>query len=312
MEPVLRSREFFRFNTTNTISAFTDDESALDDAVALCDRYEFLFSRVAEDSELHRLNNARGKATEVDDELAAFIAESLRYCRETDGLFDITMGSATQLWNFKEQIIPTKKAMKEALAHVDYRRIDVKGNMVALNDPAACIDLGGIAKGYIADGLLALLKSRGIERALVNLGGNVAVMGGKPGNVPWCVGIRKPFPSNTLSALDSFAAVSLTDGSVVTSGIYERAFQNDRGFFHHILDPRTGFPAETDLLGATVVSKTSLDGDGYTTALILMGADRAIEFAENHPSIEAILVTKEGDVLATSAIGKEIPFELLG
>lgn len=305
------SREFFRFNTTNTISAETDDASIIDRAVAWCDRCELLLSRVDPASELFRLNHARGVPTDVDPGLATFIDTALAYCRATDGLFDITMGSATQLWDFKRQTIPNPDDLAAALRHVDYRNVAVTGSTVTLHDPLACVDLGGIAKGHIADGILALLRESGVERALVNLGGNVAVMGGKPDETPWRVGIRKPFPSSALPMLDSFACVSVRDGSVVTSGIYERAFERDGTLYHHILDPRTGFPAQTDLLSATVVSRASLDADGFTTALVIMGADRALAFAESHPSLEAVLVTNEGDVLATSGIGSDIPFELL-
>ena len=129
-----------------------------------------------------------------------------------------------------------------------------------------------------------MLRERGVEHALVNLGGNVAVMGGKPDGAPWRVGVRRPLPSSSMPLLDSFAVLALRDGSAVTSGIYERAFEQDGKLYHHILDPRTGFPAETDLLSATVVAQSSLDADGYTTALIMMGADRALAFAEQHPA----------------------------
>lgn len=305
------SRDFFHFNTTNTVSADTDDERLLDEAVAWCGRCELLLSRVDPASELFRLNHAEGRPTPVDPELAAFVEAALAYCRDVDGLYDVTMGSATQLWDFKRQVVPKAADVAEALRHVDYRNVAVEGATVTLRDPRACVDLGGIAKGYIADGLLALLRERGVERALVNLGGNVAVMGGKPDGAPWRVGIRKPLPSSALPLLDSFATVALRDGSVVTSGVYERAFERDGTLYHHILDPRTGYPAKTDLLSATVVARTSLDADGFTTALVIMGADRALAFAESHPALEAVLVTNEGDVLATSGIGKDIPFELL-
>ena len=159
---------------------------------------------------------------------------------------------------------------------------------------------------------LRKMEQRGVEHALVNLGGNVAVMGGKPDGAPWRVGVRRPLPSSSMPLLDSFAVLALRDGSAVTSGIYERAFEQDGKLYHHILDPRTGFPAETDLLSATVVAQSSLDADGYTTALIMMGADRALAFAEQHPALEAVLVTTEGDVLATSGIGDRVLFELLG
>lgn len=306
------SRDFFRFNTTNTISAETDDETILDEAVAWCDRCELLFSRINPASELFRLNHAEGRPLDVDAELAGLIERTLSYCKRTDGLYDLTMGGVTQLWDFKRQIVPSADAVRIALSHVDYRMVNVAGSTVCLHDPLAYIDLGGIAKGYIADGILALLRKRGVTHALVNLGGNVAVMGGKPGGGSlWRIGIRKPVPSSTLPLLDSFATVALANGSVVTSGVYERAFKRSGALYHHILDPRTGMPAQTDLLSATVVSRSSLDADGYTTALVIMGADRALAFAESDPALEAVCVTTEGDVLATSGIGTDVPFELL-
>ena len=306
------SRDFFRFNTTNTVSADADDPRVLDDVAALCDRYELLLSRVDPASELFRLNHAGGRPLAVDPELGAFVETALSYCRRVDGLFDVTMGSATQLWDFKRQTVPAPEDVAAALEHVDFRAVAVDGATVTLRDPLACIDLGGIAKGYIADGILALLRERGVERALVNLGGNVAVMGGKPDGTPWRVGIRKPLPSSALPLLDSFATVAVRDGSVVTSGVYERAFEQGGTLYHHILDPRTGFPAQTDLLSATLVARTSLDADGLTTALVIMGADDALAFVEADPELEAVLVTVEGDVLATSGIGDAVPFELLG
>lgn len=306
------SRDFFRFNTTNTVSAETDDDAILDEVVALCDRYELLFSRVDPASELFRLNEAKGRPVEVDAELASFIGTALTYCERTGGLYDVTMGSATQLWDFKRQAVPAADHLAAALERVDFRNVVVEGATVTLRDPLACVDLGGIAKGYIADAVLALLRERGVQHALVNLGGNVAVMGGKPDGTPWRVGIRKPFASCALPLLDSFATVAVSDGSVVTSGVYERAFERDGTLYHHILDPRTGYPAKTDVLSATVVSRASLDADGFTTALVIMGADRALAFVEADPALEAVLVTDEGDVLATSGIGEDIPFELLG
>ena len=149
------SRNFFRFNTTNIISAETDNEDILDEAVEWCDRYELLFSRVDPASELFRLNSAEGRPTAVDAELAAFIETALSYCREVDGLFDVTMGSATQLWNFKDCMIPARDDVAAALRHVDYRGVIVNDAVVTLRDPLACVDLGGIAKGYIADGAAA-------------------------------------------------------------------------------------------------------------------------------------------------------------
>jgi FAD:protein FMN transferase len=305
------SKELFAFNTVNTITAYTDDDKILEEAAALCIRYEFLFSRTRPDSELSRINEAGGRPVAVDDELAAFIQTALDYCARSDGLFDITMGSVTRLWDFKERLIPTQEQVDEALTHVDYRSVRVEGNTVTLNDPLSCIDLGGIAKGYIADKLIALLASRGVSSGLVNLGGNVAVLGGKPDGSAWNIGLRVPVSSSDVMMIDSFAMVSVRDMSVVTSGIYERSFMQNNTLYHHILDPKTGFPAETDLLGASIISRQSLDADGFTTALIIMGLDRALDFVEADPCLEAVFVTTEGTVFASSGVGHEIPFRML-
>lgn len=303
-------KDFFLFNTTNTISAETEDEAVLSEALGLCRHYEALFSRVAPSSELHRLNGSAGHSCAVDPELASLMKAALSYCEQTNGLYDITMGSVTQLWDFAQGAIPSADAVGEALAHVDYRNVIVDGASVTLRDPMACVDLGGIAKGYIADGLLAFLREHGVEHAVVNLGGNVAAFGGRPDGAPWRIGIRKPLPSSAIPLLDSFATVKIMEGSVVTSGVYERSFTRNGAIYHHILDPRTGMPADTDVLSATVLSRASIDADGFTTALVIMGTDRALAFAESHPGIEAVIVTQEGDVLATSGVGSKIPFEL--
>ncbi len=303
-------RSFFRFNTSNTISAETDNEQILDDALALCNRYEYLFSRFRPESQLYHINHAQGDSCEVDVELALLIETALMYCHESQGLFDITMGSVSALWDFKRGVVADADAVADALQYVDYQTVSVCGTKVALRNPKASLDVGGIAKGYIADAVLRLLKERGVDHAVVNLGGNVAVMGGKPDGSLWRIGIRKPQSSHTMPVMEYFATVSLSSGSVVTSGVYERAFTCDNVLYHHILDPRTGFPAQTDLLSATVLSQNSIDGDGYTTALIIMGTDRALAFACEHPDLEAILVTCEGDVLATPGVGTTIPFKI--
>lgn len=224
------------------------------------------------------------------------------------------------------------EALAEALTHVDWRRVHVQNNTVQLEDPQARLVLGGVAKGYIADALCAFLQERGIEHGLVNLGGNVKVFGGAPDNRmvremygdhemqsiavdadgfrPFVVGLRVPRQSS-LGNEQAFAAVQLRDGSVVTSGIYERGVTAPDGtFYHHILDPRTGMPAETDLVSASLISKTSLDGDGYTTALIVMGLQRALAFVEALPGCEAVFVGADNQVYATSGIGATIPFAL--
>jgi thiamine biosynthesis lipoprotein len=305
-------REFFAFNTMNSVSAWTANGKALDEVVALCSRYEGLFSRTDPSSGLARLNAAEGRKVPVDRELAFLVSQALGYCAASGGRFDITMGSVVRLWDFKEGIVPHSQLIAEALGHVDYRGVRAEEAAVQLLDPFATLDLGGIAKGYIADRITESLRAAGVGSAIVNLGGNVAVLGSKPDGNAWRVGLRMPLPSYTQHTEQSFAAVDVRDCSVVTSGIYERAFQHEGRLFHHILDPASGYPAQTDLLGASVIAQRSIDADGYSTALIIMGLDEALAFVEGQPGIEAVFITTAGEVFASSGIGEEIPLRLLG
>ncbi|NPD31628.1 FAD:protein FMN transferase [Eggerthellaceae bacterium zg-1084] len=306
----MNAHSFFLYNTVNSIQTDAGPDG-LRAAMAQAEAYELLFSRTHPESQLFAVNEAHGRPTPVDAELSALTQAALGYCEATGGLFDITMGSVVRLWSANPGTVPSRAAIEQALTHVDWRTVRASDRTIALSDPQACIDLGGVAKGRIADGLLDVLEAQGATHSLVNLGGNVAARGSKPDGAPWRVGLRRPEPSMSLGAQAHFAVVELAEGSVVTSGVYERAFQLNGRTYHHILDPRTGFPAETDVLSATVVSKRSIDGDGFTTALVIMGADDALAFVESTPGLEAVIVSNEGDVLGTSGIGASIGFRVL-
>lgn len=297
----LAQKTFFAFDTVNTVQIYPDMNDVFDELKRLCSRFEKLFSHTDPDSELSRLNASRGEPVEVSAELAWLLKAALRYCAETEGLFDITMGSVVRLWDFKRGIVPSHTSVAEALTHVDYRGVFVDGERVRLRDPDSRVVLGGIAKGYIADALLHLLRSSGVTNAIVNLGGNVAVMGGKPDGTPFAIGLRNPVASKE-GEVDCYAAVPLADGSVVTSGVYERSFEINGVRYHHILDPRTGFPAQTNLVSASVIAKDSLDADGLSTALVVMGLDRARAFIEARDGVEAVFTTAGGEAFATSGV----------
>ncbi len=294
---------FSRFDTICSIQADVNQD-ILAQAEDLCGRLDLLYSRFNPQSELYRLNTCAGDWVEVDLELAKGIATALRYCEATGGLFDVTMGRACELWDFKRGIVPPPGDLNDALGHVGWQGVHVEGDRVRIDDPQAIIDLGGVAKGIIADGLASFLIDHGATTGCINLGGNVMVIGAKPDGAPWRVGLRTPTPSIDPFRASTFATVEVCGKSVVTSGVFERAFAFDHHLMHHILDPRTGAPAVTDVLSATVISDRSTDGDGFTTALIIMGAESALAFAEKRPEIEAILFTAEGKVLHTSGLQK--------
>ena len=300
----LGSVTFRAFDTVCAVSADVDAVT-LREVEVLCARYELLLSRFNPDSRLFALNAAAGEWIDVGEELANVLHAALGYCERTGGLFDITMGGVCRLWDFKRGVVPGDAAIAEALAHVDWRSVQIEGMRARITDPRATIDLGGMAKGYIADMVIDLLKRRGATSGVVNLGGNVACLGGKSDGGAWNIGLRAPVPSGGSLQAASFASVSVRGKSVVTSGVYERAFVRNGRVLHHILDPRTGKPAETDVLSATVIADKAIDADGYTTALIIMGADQALTFAEQTPGIEAILLTTNAHLLKTTGMQGE-------
>lgn len=300
----MESIRFAAFDTLVEIAVDSGDAPVLEACRAECERYERLFSRFEEQGSLWRLNHAGGCRMQVPEELASFISQALGYCARSEGRFDITMGSVCRLWDFHEGRLPQADELACALHHVDWHGVHVEGNEVWLDDPDAWIDLGGIAKGYIADSLGDLLRAHGVDSAIVDLGGNILTLGSKAGDRPWRIGIRSPRPS--VEDPRPFAVVEVRNKSVVTSGVYERAFEKDGVVYHHVLDPASGYPVETDLVSATVVSERSVDGDGYSTTLLSLGSARALAFAQGLPAVEAVFLTREGAVLKTDGIQLEL------
>lgn len=302
----LSKTEFF-MDTVCTITLYdTKDETLLDKAFALCKKYETLFSKTIETSDISKINSAENETIEVNPETAKLLEIALEYAKLTDGKFDITIGRLTELWDFKSEspILPSQKQIETALKQTGYHNLSVNGNTVMVQKGVQ-LDLGGIAKGYVADQCAAFLKENGVTRAIINLGGNVLVIGSKGENLPWTVGIQRPFSDRN----EIIGSVQVSDHSVVTSGIYERFFEKDGIVYHHILDPDTGYPVANGLESVTIISRSSVMADALSTSAFLLGKDRAIELIESISDTEAIFVDNDGKISVTSGIGKEIPFE---
>lgn len=291
---------FLAFNTVVDIEAYGEDgacAAAFDEARALCRTYERLLSRTLPHSDIARVNGAGGAAVAVDPLTYDLLSRAAAYCAASEGAFDITVGPAVRLWNFHEGTVPDPDALAEAVRHVDWRQLKLwkEGGacLARLADPAAAVDAGGIAKGWIADRLVGALAAHDLGGIIVNLGGNVAVRGAKPSGEPWGIGVRNPADPATL-----LGAVPLAAGSAVTSGIYERCFTAPDGtFYHHILDPRTGMPAETDVAGVTVICEQSIDAEGFSTTLLALGTERGRALVQRHPEIlQAFFVDREGRI----------------
>ena len=283
-------------DTYCTITIYGKHEtSLLDEAFDLCAEYEEMLGINVAGSDVWRINHAVGEAVAVAPQTVEVIMAGLGYGELSEGFFDITVGRLSTLWGFSgETSVPSEAEIEAALLSVGYRQVSVEGDTVRLSNPDIWLDLGGIAKGYIADQVALFLKERGVAGAVIDLGGDVAVVGGKPDGSPWLVGVRQPFGEHG----DLLGVIETGEASVVTSGVYERQFVENGVTYHHILDPFTGRPARSDVTGATVVAEGAAAGDALSTIAVLLGSDRAAGVFANAPGfVGALLVLDSGELL---------------
>ncbi len=281
----------FLLDTVVTLTANCDNVT-LDGAFALCEDYEKLLSRTIKGSDVYNLHNSDG-FTDVSEHTQKIIEKALYYGDLSGGKFDITIYSVSSLWDFTDEVIPSRDEISEALKNVDYQSIVLDKTRVNLNGKK--IDLGGIAKGYIADRLCDYFKENDVSEGIIDLGGNVVVFG----NRDYTIGIKKPFSENEIAA-----TLKLRNKTVVTSGTYERYIPSDIKLYHHILDPKTGYACETDLCSATIISNSSIDADVLSTVCILLGLEQAKELIENTPNTEAVFIDNNNNLYYTSGLSR--------
>lgn len=280
-EPLVKNG--FYFNTIIAIQLNdSQDESLIDTCFDMANTYEHYFSRTLEGSDIYNINHANGAPVEVHDETAELIRYGIAFGDLSGGVFDISIGALTDLWDIPNNngTIPAQTQIDAALATVDYRQITVDGNTVTLGNPNAALDLGGIAKGYVADRMREYLNANGACEGFINLGGNVLTLGQKANDEPYHIGIRKPFGEDG----ETITAVDVTDRSIVTSGRYERYFEKDGHIYHHILDPKNGYPYDNGLNGVTILSDSSMVGDALSTICFALGQEKGTEFLSSMPS----------------------------
>lgn len=234
-----------------------------------------------------------------------------KYSEETNEAFNMTIGAVTQLWRigFDDARKPEQSEIDNALQHIDYKKVEFndKDKTVYLQEKGMIIDLGAIAKGYIADEAVKVLKDNGVTAAIVDLGGNVFVLGHSPrGNdEPWTIGIQDPNQARGTVV----GTIKESNKTVVTSGIYERYLEVDGKKYHHLFDSRTGYPFDNDIAGISIVTNKSIDGDALSTSAYAMGTKAGLEFVEGlGDGTEAIFVTKDDKVYLTK--GLEDNFEI--
>ena len=318
----------YKLNTYVAVTIYDPAKKyVLEECMALCDKYELIFSRTNPCSELYQLNNglllqsADGYYT-VSSDLYDVIASGKNYARLSDNAFSIAMEPLTSLWNFTEdtKVIPSSKKIEAALPLTDSNNILLKApNQIAFSKDGINytdgtpvnygmgIDLGAIAKGYIADKLKEYLLTQDVDSALIYLGGNVLCIGSKQDcstplfafnnkptpneTTPFTVGIEKPFNADGEAA----AILKITDTSVVTSGTYQRYFEKDRDLYHHLLDSTTGFPHQNGLTSVTIVTASSTDADALSTTCFSLGLEKGLTLLESIENADGFFITEDGE-----------------
>jgi len=276
------TRQSFAFDTVINITVDKKDSSLIIEAFSLCTGYEKIFSRTDAESELYKLNE--GEITSPSEDIKKVSGLSLRISELTDGAFDITSAPLSDLWNVSERKIPPADAeIEKALSLTGYEKVSL--NPFDLGGRA--LDMGAVAKGYIADRLVEFFKANNTDNVIIDLGGNVAVIG------QYTVGIRNPFSPDEV-----FATLTLKDKSAVTSGAYQRYFEYEGKRYHHIIDSRTGRCADSGIASATVISGSSACADALSTAIFILG-ENGLSLADEFPGTDVLLIDDKGDVITT-------------
>ena len=292
-----REGSVFAMDTLMQIKIFGGTKSLLDQAQERIIGLEERISVTLWDSEIAQLN--RNGRQRLSEDPLRLLEAALALCRETDGALDITVYPVVKAWGFTtgDYRVPAAGELAALLSAVDYTGVRVQEDGEVMLPAGGQLDLGSVAKGYLGDQLISMLRDGGVEHAMLNLGGNIQVMGGKPDGSDWSIGIRDPEREGLLGT------VGLQDGAVITSGGYERYFTDEDGNLRwHIMDPGTGMPARNGLISVTVIGDEGLTCDALSTALFVMGEEKALAYWRIHREVELALVTEDGRLVLTPGL----------
>lgn len=290
---------------TATIYADTKEEGeeALNMAFKRVCEIEAIMSAKKDTSELSRLNQTAAKApVKVSEELYCVIEDALKYAEFSDGALDPTIGKLIDLWGIgtEQEKVPSKEEIAPYVNQENYKNVilDQNAHTVFFKNNKIQLDLGAIAKGYAADEMKKLLTgSYHISSGMLSLGGNVLAIGTKPNGELWNVGIVNPLDTTSVRA-----TLQMEDHTLVTSGNYERYFMKDEKRYHHILDPRTGYPAEAGVISSSIMGKVSMDCDALSTAAYILGSDKGMELLRSMNGIEGMFVKEDGTLVKTNGL----------
>lgn len=299
-QPVERS--LFAMNTYMTFTAYGEDaQAALQEAEECIQQVEGLWSVTDKDSEIYQANHSGGQPVTVSEETAEIISFALEMAQRTGGALDPTIYPVLTAWGFTtdSKQVPSQQQIAQLLEQVGYDRIQINGSELTVPDGME-LDLGAVGKGYTADLVTEILRRHGVTSALISLGGNIQAIGSRPDGSDWRLGIRAPWESGNLGVL------TVSDAAVVTSGGYENYFDDEQGnIYWHILDPSTGYPADSGLQSVTIVGREGKMCDALSTALFVMGAQSAEQYWRENGGFEMLLVTDSGEILITEGIAED-------
>lgn len=268
-------------------------------------RLEKLFSRTVEDSDVSRVNTAAGlNPVKVSPEVLYVTEQAVSYAELSEGSFDPTIAPLIDLWGFlgQDYRVPEQEELERAISFVDYTVLEIDRDSEALFLPRKQmgLELGGIAKGFIVDRAMEVLKQADVKHAFINAGGDIGLIGSKPDGEPWRIGITNPGETDQI-----IAVLSIKDSSVVTSGDYERSFEVAGEKYHHILDPETGMPAD-ELASVTIAADTALLADVLSTAVFVLGPQKGLQLIEDLTEAEGVLITPDLEILVSSGLEDKI------
>ena len=287
---------FFAMDTAMDFTVY-GDAALLDEAETLIGSLEEQVSVTDEHSDIYAIDHTGSGS--LSGNAAELMEQALELCRRTGGALDISVYPIVQAWGFTtgSYQVPDEETIQSLLPLVDYTQIqyDAATGVVTLPEGME-IDLGSVAKGYAGQLAAQMLREHGVQSALLNLGGNVQTVGTKPDGSPWQIGIKDP------QGEDAMMVLSVEDQAVVTSGGYERYFEQDGQTYWHIMDPSTGHPADSGLISVTIVGDEGVVCDGLSTALFVMGLEKAADLWAQSGVFEAVFVTASGEVYITEGL----------
>ncbi len=286
-----------------------NNKAAAEEGIAKIKSLERMLSFYLPGSEISRLNFFAGRNNvKLSPETFFILSKSIEYSRLSEGAFNIMVGPLVKKWKVTgdNPVIPSPAEIKSLLSLIDYRDLILNGNELSarLQKKGQMVDLGGIAKGFAADEVIKIYKKHGIKSAILDIGGNISVIGFKPDGSPWTIGLQDPSKERG----DYICSINAHDISFSTSGAYERFFKKNGKIYHHIINPKTGYPSESDLLSVTIIGKNSIDTDALSKAFIL-GLNKGIGLVKKTSS-EAIFITTDNIIHATAGLKGMIECEI--